>query len=242
MVLKWVKLLQNITKLSKKEITDINKLYLAKYRKAANKFIALGPHLTEEAKKAQVLVKTYTINPNYEGILISEEDMKKITKTDTPSITLSICEIKEKRELTNKILILDAIQDPGNMGTLLRTARAFNFNTIVLGDGSVDIYNDKVIRATQGAIFKLNFIRDNVINFMNNNPNYNYYGTSLQNGVTPNEIEIKEPLGLILGNEGNGVNKEILAKTNKNIYIPINDTESLNVSIAGSILMYLMNN
>ena len=231
----------NITKLSKNEITEINKLYLAKYRKLTGKFIALGPHLTEEAKKAQVLLKTYTIDSNYEGTLISVEDMKKISKTDTPSLTLSICQIKEETNLSNKLLILDAIQDPGNLGTLLRTAKAFNFNTIILGEGTVDIYNDKVIRASQGAIFKLNFIRANILEFMNNNPDYTYYGTSLLNGITPKELTFKEPLALILGNEGNGVNKDILLKTSKNIYIPINDTESLNVSIAGAILMYVMN-
>lgn len=232
----------NIIKLSKNEITNINKLYQSKYRKETNTFIALGPHLTEEAKKRNVLLKTYTIDPKYEGILISESDMKKIASTDTPSPTLNICKIDEKHELSTKLLVLDAVRDPGNMGTLLRTARAFNFNTIILGDNCVDIYNDKVVRASQGAIFKLNFIRTNILDFMNEHQEYVYYGTSLHNAVSINDVTIKKPLALILGNEGKGISQDILNETTNNIYIPINDTESLNVSIAGSILMYLLNN
>lgn len=230
----------NIIKLSKNEITNINKLYQAKYRKETNLFIALGPHLNNEAKKYGHLVKTYTIDPSYSGILISYDDMKKIAKTDTPCQVLSICEKKEKNDLSDKVLLLDAIQDPGNMGTLMRTAKAFNFNTIILGDGCVDIYNDKVIRASQGAIFKLNFRQENLVDFINNNKNYIFYGTALENGYNIKEINKAPKLALILGNEGNGIKKEILNITNKNIYIPISDTESLNVAIAGGILMYLL--
>lgn len=231
----------SITKLSKNEIKEINKLYLAKYRKETKTFIALGPHLNSEAKVAKVLLKTYTTSPLYEGILISEDDMKKITKTDTPTTVLSICEILEKTKLSKKVLVLDAVQDPGNMGTLLRSAKAFSFDTIFLGEGCVDIYNDKVIRASQGAIFKLNFLRGNISDFIKNNKDkYAFYGTSVKNGVTPDEIETKYPLALILGNEGSGVKEEILDLTFKNIYIPLSNTESLNVAVAGGILMYLL--
>ena len=230
----------NITKLSKKEITDINKLYQAKYRKETNLFIALGPHLNNEAKLANVLVKTYTINREIEGILISNDDMKKIAKTDTPCQVLCICKMIRKAELKSKIVILDAIQDPGNMGTIMRSAVAFGFETIILGEGCCDIYNDKVIRASQGAIFKLNFVKTNIIEFIKNNSNYTYYGTSVKNGKNPNELKFKEPLALILGNEGNGIKEEILSLTNTNIYIQMQNTESLNVAVTAGILMYLM--
>ena len=79
------------------------------------------------------------------------------------------------------------------------------------------------------------------LDFIDKHQEYVYYGTSLHNAISINEVTIKKPLALILGNEGSGVNKDILNKTTNNIYIPINDTESLNVSIAGSILMYLLN-
>ncbi len=229
----------NITKLSKNEITKINKLYLAKYRKETNTFIALGPHLAEEAKKADRLIKTYTTSKDIEGILISEEDMSKISRIDGPCLSLSICKIEESKILSNKLLVLDAIQDPGNMGTLLRTAKAFGFDTIILGEGCVDIYNEKVIRASQGAIFKLNFIRDNLLSFIENNKDYKFIATSVEEGKLPEEINKNDKIALILGNEGNGVNKQILASCKDKIYLPLEDTESLNVSIAGAIIMYL---
>lgn len=230
----------NITKLSKNIITEINKLYLAKYRKEKGTFIALGPHLYKEAKLARVLVTAYATIDTVDATYISEEDMKKIAKTDTPCQVLSICKVVDKHELSNKVLLLDAIQDPGNMGTLMRTAKAFGFDTIVLGNGCVDIYNDKVVRASQGAIFKLNYIHMPIKEFISQNNNYQMYGTSVNNGVTPNLIQFVPPLGLILGNEGNGINPEILALTKQNLYIPMTNTESLNVSVAGAILMYLM--
>ena len=235
-----MKLLPNITKLSKNIITEINKLYLAKYRKEKGTFIALGPHLYKEAKLARVLVTAYATIDTVDATYISEEDMKKIAKTDTPCQVLSICKVVDKHELSNKVLLLDAIQDPGNMGTLMRTAKAFGFDTIVLGNGCVDIYNDKVVRASQGAIFKLNYIHMPIKEFISQNNNYQMYGTSVNNGVTPNLIQFVPPLGLILGNEGNGINPEILALTKQNLYIPMTNTESLNVSVAGAILMYLM--
>ena len=228
----------NITKLSKNIITEINKLYLAKYRKEKGTFIALGPHLYKEAKLARVLVTAYATIDTVDATYISEEDMKKIAKTDTPCQVLSICKVVDKHELSNKVLLLDAIQDPGNMGTLMRTAKAFGFDTIVLGNGCVDIYNDKVVRASQGAIFKLNYIHMPIKEFISQNNNYQMYGTSVNNGVTPNLIQFVPPLGLILGNEGNGINPEILALTKQNLYIPMTNTESLNVSVAGSIIMY----
>lgn len=235
-----MKLLPNITKLSKNIITEINKLYLAKYRKEKGTFIALGPHLYKEAKLAGVLVTAYATIDIVDATYISEEDMKKIAKTDTPCQVLSICKVVDKHELSNKVLLLDAIQDPGNMGTLMRTAKAFGFDTIVLGNGCVDIYNDKVVRASQGAIFKLNYIHMPIKEFIRQNNNYQIYGTSVNNGVTPNLVQFVPPLGLILGNEGNGINPEILALTKQNLYIPMTNTESLNVSVAGAILMYLM--
>ena len=197
----------NITKLSKNIITEINKLYLAKYRKEKGTFIALGPHLYKEAKLAGVLVTAYATIDTVDATYISEEDMKKIAKTDTPCQVLSICKVVDKHELSNKVLLLDAIQDPGNMG---------------------------------GAIFKLNYIHMTIKEFISQNNNYQMYGTSVNNGVTPNLIQFVPPLGLILGNEGNGINPEILALTKQNLYIPMTNTESLNVSVAGAILMYLM--
>ena len=145
----------------------------------------------------------------------------------------------EKKELSNLVLALDKVQDPGNMGALMRSACAFGFKTIVLGEGCVDIYNDKVIRSSQGAIFKLNFINTNLVNFLKDKENeYVIYGTNVINGIPLSSIKKEEKMIFVLGNEGNGISKEVAQIIKNNIYIPMQDTESLNVSVAGGIIMY----
>jgi TrmH family RNA methyltransferase len=124
------------------------------------------------------------------------------------------------------------------MGALMRSAKAFGFETIVLGEGCVDIYNDKVIRSSQGAIFKLNFINANLVEFIKGLKDYSIYGTNVINGVELDSLEKTTKLGIVLGNEGKGISKDVFDVIEKNIYIPMKDTESLNVSVAGSIIMY----
>lgn len=224
--------------LSKEKIKEINKLYQAKYRNLEQKFIVEGLHLVNEAKAKNLLLETYTIDQNIEGILITENEMKKICKTDTVCKALGICKLIYKHSLSNKILLLDAVQDPGNLGALMRSAYAFGFETIVLGDGCVDIYNDKVIRTSQGAIFKLNFIKENLVTFINEHKEYKIYGTNVKRGIDLKEVEKVEKLGIVLGNEGNGISDKVDSVIEKNIYIKLNNTESLNVNVAGSIIMY----
>ena len=163
--------------------------------------------------------------------------MKKITNQKSVVEVCAICNKLDKKDITDKILILDTIQDPGNIGTLIRTAVSFNFNTIVL-ENCADIYSSKVLRATQGAIFKLNIIDTNILEFIKKLDGYKVYGTSLKNGLPLKQIEKADKLAIILGNEGNGVRNEILDKTDKNIFIEIENMESLNVGIAGGIIMY----
>lgn len=227
-----------ITSLTNQVVKDLVKLNTSKGRKEAGLFIVEGRHLVLEAIKAGVLVKAYTIKDDLEGEKVSEQVMKKICNTSTVVNQIGICKFIEKRELSDKILILDGVQDPGNLGTLMRSAKAFNFNTIFLSDGTVDPYNDKVIRSSQGAIFKLNIIQGNIIDFLNKISDYDIYSTNVINGIDIRDANISKKIALILGNEGNGVSDEVKALNLKNLYISMDNMESLNVSIAGSILMY----
>lgn len=224
-----------ISSLSNEKIKNIAKLNEKKYRDQTGLFIVEGPHLVNEAKMLDLLEEVYSING--EGINVSIDVMKKICNTDTPTSIIGICRKLNKEEITNRILILDRIQDPGNMGTLIRSAVSFGFDTIVLSKGCVDIYNPKVVRSSQGALFKVNIIYADIIEFISKLEEYDVYGTSLVNGIPLQNIKPKEKMAIILGNEGQGVDKEIL-KNNKNIFIEMKNMESLNVSIAGSIIMY----
>ena len=227
-----------ISSVDNPKIKYLCKLNKASFRKKEGKFIVEGKHLVKEARLKNLLIEAYSIEEKEGYITVSDNVMKKITNTDTVVSEIGLCSMIQKEELTDKLLILDSIQDPGNMGALMRSAKAFGFNTIILGNGSVDIYNDKVIRASQGAIFKLNFINASLPEFIKSLNGYSVYGTNVVNGIPLENVKKSPKMALVLGNEGNGISKEVFDVIEKNIYIPMDDTESLNVAVAGGIIMY----
>ena len=227
-----------ISSVDNPKVKELMKLKLSKNRKKEEMFIVEGSHLVKEAKMAGVLIEAFSIEEKDGYTLVSESVMKKISTTDTVVKEIGLCKFIDKNELSNKVLILDGVQDPGNMGTLMRSACAFGFGTIFIGNGCVDIYNEKVIRSSQGAIFKLNFMFGSVVDFVNSSKDYKIYGTNVVRGIPLDDVKTEVKLGIILGNEGNGISKEVDDLLLDNIYIPMDNTESLNVAIAGSIIMY----
>ena len=229
------------------------KLKQKKYRYQSLEYIVEGEHLVLEAIKMnvvkEVLVKegtTLHLNEYYHAVsniyLLKENLFDQIASTETPQPIMAVCEMKTMNiKNQHRLLLLDRVQDPGNLGTLLRSAVAFGFDGVILGDGCVDLYNEKVIRSTQGAIFKLPILNQNLEEAVTSlkEQGVRIYGTSLQNGRPLNEIEETMKMAFILGNEGSGVSKELLSLTDGNIFIEMSENiESLNVSIAGSIIMY----
>ncbi len=228
-----------ITSLTNDKIKDLIKLNKSKYRNETNLFLVEGAHLVEEAKNLNLLVEVYTVSEDYDGILVSDAVMKKICNTNTVCPVIGVVKKITKDDISNNVLILDRVADPGNLGTLLRSAKAFGFDTVFCSDGCVDFYNDKVIRSSQGAIFKLNLINGNIIDFINKlSKTHSIYGTNVENGISLNEVEINNKFALVLGNEGSGISSEVFDVLNKNIYINMLDTESLNVGVCGSIIMH----
>lgn len=229
----------DITSVNNPLVKETVKLHKKKYRDDRMVFIVEGYHLYEEAKKAQIIRQVFTTDKKIKGsnvVYVNETVLHKLSQLKSPQQVIAVCNKLKTKELTNKVLILEKLQDPGNLGTLLRSALAFGFHTVVL-DNTVDLYNDKVIRSTQGAMFKLNIIHQNTVHFIRSNKEYVYFGTSLK-GSSIDDIIKPSKYALILGNEGNGLSSEVLSITNKNITIKTNDVESLNVAIAGSILMH----
>lgn len=228
-----------ITSLTNERIKEFSKLNQTKYREEKGLFIVEGPHLVEEAKNLNLLVEVLTIDPNIEGTLVSEAVMKKISNTVHPVKVIGICKMIKKNELTNHILVLDTISDPTNLGTLLRSAVAFGFDTVFLSNGCVDLYNDKVIRGSQGAIFKVNVIKGDLLEFLAKiKKTHQILGTNVRLGKDVTEVEKMDKLAIILGNEARGMNPLAEKYVDNNLYIKMQNTESLNVSVAGSILMY----
>lgn len=212
-------------------IKEIAKLQNKKFRDETNLFIAEGINLVNEANDHGFVKEVFNV-----GVDVTQEVMDKMASFNGCK-TLAVCKKNNDSKISDKILILDNIQDPGNLGALLRSAKSFGFDTVVF-DNTVDPYNPKCVRSSEGAIFKLNFIFENTIDFIKKLNGYKVYGTSLRNGINLQSIEKSSKVAIILGNEGNGVREEILNITDKNIFIEMKSMESLNVAIAGSIIMY----
>lgn len=220
-----------ISSRNNERIREISKLQQKKYRDESNLFIAEGFNLVDEAKKHDNVVCVFEV-----GVDVTQDVMDKMASYQGNKL-LAVVKKSNKSELSDRMLLLDNIQDPGNLGTLIRSAISFGFNTIVL-DNCVDPYNPKCVRATEGAIFKINIIFENLKDLINKLNDYEIYGTALRNGVPLSNIKFNNKVAIILGNEGKGVRDELLAMTNKNVFIEMKNMESLNVSIAGSIIMY----
>ncbi|HHW79797.1 MAG TPA: RNA methyltransferase [Acholeplasmataceae bacterium] len=217
------------------------KLKQNKYIKENQEFLVYGEKLIFEAYKAGI-VKTLISSDesNQEALIISKDLMKELNIGQTNFDLIALCSIKEKpmRE-TKNILVLEDVQDPDNVGALLRSALAFGFNHVILSKKSANIFNEKVIRASAGASFHLSYeILDNIYDRIKTlkKLGYQVYVTDT-NGKSDLENVANKSI-LVLSNEGNGLSLQMKQLANEIITIKTNEVESLNVAVAGAILMY----
>lgn len=238
-----------ITSTDNKKIKEIVKLKQKKYRNIENKFIIETENLIEEAYLENRLEEVYILEnenislkldcPIYE---VTSKVMDKIKSVNTSKI-LGIATKKENLEYIGKrYLMLDKVSDPGNLGTIIRSASAFDIDTIILSEDCCDVYNEKTIRATEGAIFKVNIITEDLEEAINNlkKLNINIYRTDVNAGKDITEIS-KDNFCVIMGNESNGVSEKIKNQVEKSVHIKTNNVESLNVAVATSIILYELN-
>lgn len=242
-----------ITSLENKKIKYINKLKNKKFRDEEGIFVIETKHLVEEAYKSGFLTELYLADTNIESNIleddkinkyqITKEIMNKISSLESPSNFLGLVKKLPTINYGNRLLILDNIQDPGNLGTIIRSAVAFNLDTLILSNDCVDLYNDKTIRSSEGMLFKLNILRKDLNTFLAElkNNNYTIYGTDVVNGSIVGEIKFPKKYAIIIGNEGKGLKSTLKNLVDQNIYIPMSfNAESLNAGIAASIIMYEM--
>ncbi len=238
-----------ITSLDNEKVKKYRKLKKRKYREEYGEFIVEGMHLVLEAFKSGIIVELImeensAIPLPCPYVYVTKEIIKKVSDLDTPTDIMALCKRLPDRDLIgNKLLILDEVQDPGNLGTILRSAKAFNIDTVILSENTVDLYNPKVIRATQGMLFHLNVISRKISPLLDvlKNREIPIYGSSVDYGMDVCELskKDKEKYALIVGNEGNGLRSTTLDKCDKRLYIKMNErVESLNVAVATSILLY----
>nr|WP_315027969.1 RNA methyltransferase [uncultured Chryseobacterium sp.] len=172
---------------------------------------------------------------------ISENELKKISFLKTPKDSVAVCYLGDEEKLEDKSiqLVLDGIQDPGNLGTIIRLADWFGIEQIICSEDTVDVYNPKVIQATMGSFTRVNLIYTDLVEYLSKTENVNI-GTDME-GENIYTFEKPEKINLILGNEGNGMRPETEKLLHKSISIPrfgkSQSTESLNVSMAAGIIL-----
>ncbi|ASZ09014.1 RNA methyltransferase [Mesoplasma chauliocola] len=247
--------MEKITSTSNNKIKEIVKIRDdKKFQSEKKAFFIEGLHMVEEAIKRNIVFEIFTKENMLERIenvneirttLISDSVAEKISSTKTNQGIFAICELIENEiDYSENILLLDQIQDPGNMGTLIRSAACFNFQTVIASSNSVSFYNPKVLRSTQGNLFSVNLVNDDLIKTINNlkQKNFLIIGTVLNNDSKPfkkTEFNQNQKYALIIGNEAKGINHDLYSLIDININIEMsNEVESLNAAIAGSIIMY----
>ena len=239
-----------IESVENKKIKYITKLKQKKYRDSEGKFIVETLNLIKEAHLSKVLEEVYVlegetlpIDVNCPVNYITDKVMNKIKNINTSSFIGIVRKENKLNQNGKKYLMLDKISDPGNLGTIIRSAVAFSVDNIILSPDCCDVYNDKTIRASEGAIFKINIIKEDLVKAINKlkKQNIPIYGTDVRNGIDVRNIN-NNSFCVVMGNEGNGISEKVKQIIDKNIYIKTSTVESLNVGVATSIILYELSN
>ena len=235
-----------ITSLDNKRIKNYSKLLNKKYRDEEGLFLVEGEHLVIEASKAGCLIEVikcedYEMDFDVTTTLVTYDVIKKLSNTLNPQKVVGLCKKLSDKEIGNKVLLLEDIQDPGNLGTIIRSSVAFGVDTVVLSNNTVDLYNDKVLRSSEGMIFHIDIVKRDVYELVDllHAKGYKVYGTKVDGGTDLKNVTVSDKCVIVMGNEGNGVSSKLLDKCDEYIYINMKGTcESLNVGVATSIILY----
>lgn len=234
------------------KIKEWAKLKQKKYREEQQRFLVEGFHLVEEAAAAGIIdcivireghPHPFSQYPCYET---TQAILDKLTSSVSGSPIVALCRYPKQPETIcgRRVILLDRVQDPGNVGAIIRSAYAFGYDALVLSPGCADIYNEKVIRATQGALFHLPIIRQPLLQTIAQLKQQNslVYATALhQDSIPLARLPRPQRFALLFGHEGQGVDPALLQASDASVYIEMEQFESLNVAIAAGICMYVLN-
>lgn len=237
-------------------IKEVKRLKEKKYRN--EKYIIEGHKMIDEAIQESVKIDIIIMTEefanhnqkyvekinNYKFILVTENVFKELTEVKTPQGILAVVYKKEQIKIDEKadyIMALDDVQDPGNIGTIIRTLDSANIKQLIVSRGTVDAYSPKVVRSTMGAIFRVQIIEvENLSETLNSlkQKGFDLVSTSLQTDKNIYDINYNKKV-VVIGNEANGVSKDIQDASDYKVKIPMmGKTESLNASVAASIMIY----
>ena len=236
---------------------EIKKLKEKKHRIKSNKYLIEGLRFVEEAIKSKVSIDSIIftesfkeknpdlflkINENIKLIQMNEALLKQLCSTENPQGIVGVINMQNKELKSGELVVLvDKVQDPGNMGTIIRTAHAAGAAGLVMTKGTVDIYNDKTLRSTMGSIFYIPIVEDDSLDFVKSlkKEGYKLVVSSLQGKNNFFEENLQGKVMIAVGNEGNGVSDEVYDIADIKVKIPMpGEAESLNVAVATSIMIY----
>lgn len=233
-----------ITSLDNKKIKDLVRLYNKKYRDLYDRFVVDSVNFIKEADSLGLLLEVYILDGNDLDVscskyFVTDKVMSKIKSVNT---CLYVGVVKKPifdGVLGDRVLVLDGVSDPGNMGTIIRSALGFNVSSVVLSNTCCDLYNDKCLRACEGSVLKVNVLREDLVSVIKSLKGIvPIYVTDVCCGDDIRKVSCSK-FCLIMGNEGNGVSNELVVLSDKKINIKTNSNlESLNVGVATSIILY----
>ena len=225
------------------KVVHASKLKDKKAIKEFQEFLLEGKKTLELALEAGLVEAVFTLKEldipeNIPQYIVNEEIIDKISFSQNPEGVVAVVKTIDEKTPSkmNKVVYLDNIQDPGNMGTIIRTALALNYDAIILSENCVSIYNPKVVSATKGAMFLIPILSGNILDFKKDRTIIT--STLNEKSISLDELEKPESFILVLGNEAHGVSEEIIANSDIFVKIPIANIDSLNVAVAGAIMMY----
>lgn len=238
------KTFQLIKSLNKKKFRVLNRLYLVegiKMSQEANELKLIEMLIIREADIH--LIETLFKDIEEDRIIVLADKLfDEITNMQNSEGVMSVVKITEfKEEISAKrVLCLDGIKDPGNMGTIIRSAESFGFHEIILTNECVDIYNPKTLRASMGSVFRIKFKYLETVDILKLRGEYRLYTTSLRDSILLDDAPKDEKIILVIGSESHGVSREFIESADLLVRIPMNgELESLNAAIAASITMYV---
>ena len=232
-----------ITSLDNKKVKELCKLHQKKYRK--DLFLITDGSLIEKAKETDHLeLLVYTGEKPFEfenSLEVSKEVLDKISKDPDVSYLGVSRMIKENDDYGDRIMILDQLQDPLNIGRIMEAALLFGFDSIILSENCADIYNEKCLNNCKDGIYELKIAHKELIKEIQElkKKGYTVYATGLRNNTRElHEVKPQKKMAIIMGNEGSGVRSELMDIADEIVKIDMCNIDSLNVSMASAIIMY----
>ncbi len=238
--------------LTRNEIKFIKSLQEKKVRETERLFVVEGVKLVEELllqdkMEVEAIYATPEFVPatskNLNLVTISESDLERISGLVNPNRVLALVKFPKPKsvdwQLEKNVLVLDEIKDPGNLGTILRTADWFGINTVLASENCVDLYNPKVIQASMGAVYRINYIQDSLQKVLPDlkKSGFKLVGAAMQ-GKDLYTYSYPEKLALVMGSESHGISEKTNTLLDETLTIPkFGETESLNVGVAAAIIL-----